>query len=214
MQPQQVITQSVFGRRMPHRVNSVTDKLYSSKCPVCGETGHTAAMACAHFKGKDEHTRWNIAKGKQLCFRCLMYRNNAHRCGIKLCGVNGCKYTHHKLLHTNRKSEASGSEITEMITSTWTPNKKQSFLKIVPVQIEGSKAIIDTYALLDDGSTVTLIDDSVADRIGARGPVDPLRIQTVNSQRTAETASRRVNFKIKGASGFNDKIEARTVRNL
>ncbi|GBP48739.1 hypothetical protein EVAR_88200_1 [Eumeta japonica] len=43
------------------------------------------------------------------------------------------------------------------------------FLKIIPVRVAGPKKEIDTYALLDDGSTVTLIDSDLAQQLGARG---------------------------------------------
>ncbi|GBP55615.1 hypothetical protein EVAR_35850_1 [Eumeta japonica] len=43
----------------------------------------------------------------------------------------------------------------------------------VPLRVAGPKKEIDTYALLDDGSTVTLIDSDLAQQLGARGRNEP-----------------------------------------
>ncbi|WP_337233142.1 hypothetical protein, partial [Vibrio cholerae] len=83
---------------------------------------------------------------------------------------------------------------------TWTPVKKQAFLKIVPVRVSGPKGEVDTHALLDDGSTVTLIDADVAKKIGARGPLDPLLIEAIGKNEVDATPSRRVSLTLHGSS--------------
>ncbi|XP_075989157.1 uncharacterized protein LOC142986969 [Anticarsia gemmatalis] len=212
--PEQISTQPPFtAQKRPQRVHNVTEKPYTPRCPVCEQTGHLVTE-CGRFKKMNEDERWDIAKAKRLCFRCLRYRKVTHRCATKQCGVNDCKYTHHTLLHCNKKEDKKESEASEIITSTWTPRKKQSFLKIIPVQVEGSTGQINTFALMDDGSTVTLIDNDLAKQIGATGPVDPLKIQTISDVKTSEIASRRVTFSIRGMNGFEDRIQARTVRNF
>ena len=40
--------------------------------------------------------RWIVAKEKHLCFRCLSDR---HLGPTRVCGLNGCKSNHHRLLH-------------------------------------------------------------------------------------------------------------------
>ncbi|KAJ8737818.1 hypothetical protein PYW08_000413 [Mythimna loreyi] len=87
------------------RVTNVIEKSNTLKCFVCDETSHSNATECDAFKKKEVNSRWDTAKSKRLCFRCLRYRSKTHRCTAKPCGVNGCKYTHHKLLHQDRKIE-------------------------------------------------------------------------------------------------------------
>nr|XP_034830012.1 uncharacterized protein LOC117987161 [Maniola hyperantus] len=200
-------------QRRPQKIHNVTEKQYTPKCAIC--EGEHGASDCEQFKNADANGRWDIAKSKRLCFRCLRYRNRTHNCRVKACGVNSCKYFHHKMLHyTKTPEKKEGVEITEIINSAWTIQKKQSYLKIIPVQVEGPKGALNTFALMDDGSTVTLIDNSIAELIGATGPIDPLKIETINDMKTSESASRRVNIKLRGLNDHEERIQARTVKNL
>lgn len=52
---------------------------------------------------------------------------------------------------------------------------------------------MDTYALLDEGSTVTLIE---INPIGATGPSEPLEIEGVSGAQISVESSRQVSFKI------------------
>ena len=60
-----------------------------------------------------------MAKNNQLCFRCLASYHQGKDClRSRECGVNGCKNTHHKLLHgseekqDNYPSRTSGNDET------------------------------------------------------------------------------------------------------
>lgn len=217
--PEQVAAQSTAApQKKTQRVNNVTEKSSASKCFICEEAGHINAAECDVFKKQEANARWDTAKSKRLCFKCLRYRSKTHSCRPKPCAINGCKYTHHKLLHYDKKTEEAEKpkkpeEASEVINSTWTV-KKQSYLKILPVQVVGPKGAVDTFALMDDGSTVTLVDDSIATSIGATGPIDPLKIETINELKTAESASRRVTIGIKGVNDREKRMQARTVKNL
>ncbi|KAF9799885.1 hypothetical protein SFRURICE_017120 [Spodoptera frugiperda] len=73
----------------------------------------------------------------------------------------------------------------ESVTSareTTSPHNRRAYLKIVPVTLSGPYASLHTYALLDDGSTVTLIDASAADILGADGPESSMCIQGLGTE--------------------------------
>ncbi|KAF9813884.1 hypothetical protein SFRURICE_008039 [Spodoptera frugiperda] len=73
----------------------------------------------------------------------------------------------------------------ESVTSareTTSPHNRRAYLKIVPVTLSGPHARIHTYALLDDGSTVTLLDASAADILGADGPESSMCIQGLGTE--------------------------------
>ncbi|KAF9823156.1 hypothetical protein SFRURICE_016049, partial [Spodoptera frugiperda] len=54
--------------------------------------------------------------------------------------------------------------------------------KPVPVTLSGPHSSLDTYALLDDGSTVTLLDATVADILGIDGPASSMWIQGIGTE--------------------------------
>lgn len=56
--------------------------------------------------------------------------------------------------------------------------------------------MIVTFSLMDEGSTVTILDETLAKVIGVRGHCDPLEITGVGSLRTSDPYSERINFEI------------------
>ncbi|GBP73277.1 hypothetical protein EVAR_54771_1 [Eumeta japonica] len=68
----------------------------------------------------------------------------------------------------------------------------RAYLKIVPVELYGPEGSMKVHALLDEGSTVTLIDEQVANRIGAKGRRETLRVSSSDHQKPeASSATRR-----------------------
>ncbi|KAF9802355.1 hypothetical protein SFRURICE_009037 [Spodoptera frugiperda] len=106
----------------------------------------------------------------------------------------------------------------ESVTSarvTTSPHNRRAYLKIVPVTLSGPHARLHTYALLDDGSTVTLLDASAAEILGADGPESTMCIQGLGTEFKHER-SRTVSLHIQGKyHSVPQKIEAaRTVTRI
>ena len=73
----------------------------TSSCASC--KGHHPIWKCAAFKAITAAERWKIAKGKNLCYRCLSSDHLGKDCPRdKACGKDGCAQHHHYLLHTDR----------------------------------------------------------------------------------------------------------------
>lgn len=89
-------------------------------------------------------------------------------------------------------------------------------LRIAPITIFGKNKSVETYALFDEGSTVTLIDSKLADEIGSEGDRDPLTMYWTNSNCYRDNSSRKVTLEIQGTlSGDIFKLSnAHTVANL
>ncbi|KAH9638944.1 hypothetical protein HF086_005025 [Spodoptera exigua] len=190
----------VRQRRRVERTFNVNKETPNDQCPACKQHGHKLPD-CSKYKQLDIDTRWDIAKNSNMCFRCLRNRHRRFTCKAPICDVKECNMKHHKLLHKERKIEASHKVATppaasptpavithETVTSarenvsTTTPRNRRAYLKIVPVTLSGPHTSVDTYALLDDGSTVTLLDASVADILGADGPASPMWIQGIGTE--------------------------------
>ncbi|GBP75060.1 hypothetical protein EVAR_48740_1 [Eumeta japonica] len=86
---------------------------------------------------------------------------------------------------------------------------------MIPVVIRGATATLSTFALLDEGSTVTLMEAAVAERVGATGPKEPFTIEGVAGARINANESRKISITIRG---LHQKAEhplvAHTVRDL
>lgn len=70
-------------------------------------------------------------------------------------------------------------------------------LRVCPVTLHGPTCQIDTYALLDDGSTVSLLDSTTAEKLGLEGETHPLTMCWSNTTGHFDPTSRRVNVLIK-----------------
>lgn len=81
------------------------------KCPVCKKQGHTTS-ACKQFKEADVNARWDIAKKKYLCFRCLKHRTKKHSCRGKPCAIDDCHRLHHNMLYVKKEKPVDTEERT------------------------------------------------------------------------------------------------------
>ncbi|CAH2101038.1 unnamed protein product [Euphydryas editha] len=207
--PEQINNEETTTPVRRHRALVTNDRKFP--CPICKEKEHEPSD-CSKIKTAEQHRRWEIAKDANLCYRCLRYRSQTHKCKTRVCGKNGCERTHHPLLHFTPTNKEDRREETEKVTTTHSHKELHAYLKYIPVRISGPKKTIDTYALLDDGSTVTLIEENIASKIGAKGPKDPLNIETIDTK-LATHSSRRVTFNIKGQEK-EFKLQARTIKKM
>lgn len=66
-------------------------------CCACGGSC-VEVEKCKRFLGLDLSERWSVLREYKLCRRCL--KNHRGPCRTsKSCGVNGCSFKHHRLLH-------------------------------------------------------------------------------------------------------------------
>lgn len=208
-------------RRATQRTHTATDRP-AAKCRLCDKSGHYASD-CAKFKEASPEKRWELAKAQHMCFRCLRTRRYGHTCKPKKCGEKGCPATHHRLLHGSKKPAAEQSDKPETPTvnnstqetvASSRATSSHAYLKIVPVRVIGPAGELPTYALLDDGSTVSLIDEDVAKQIGARGRVDPLKIGAIGNTMIDTPGSRRVTVTLASRGDSRVPFRARTIPKL
>ena len=91
-----------------HSNNDDTRSPYSKPpCAVCG--GNHGVWSCKVFSGLSLPDRWRVAKEKHSCFRCLASNHVGKDCTrSKPCAVQGCKRSHHNLLHEVVPIEGEG----------------------------------------------------------------------------------------------------------
>ena len=70
-----------------------------SPCSLCQSLDH-GVWFCKLFHDKGVDDRWQFAKEKKLCFRCLATDHRGKDCRkARICGIGGCPRNHHRLLH-------------------------------------------------------------------------------------------------------------------
>ncbi|XP_048486344.1 uncharacterized protein LOC119693582 [Plutella xylostella] len=197
-----------------------TYKKEEDGCPMCKQAHKLPE--CTRFTEKTTDERWEIAKQNKVCFRCLRSTHRRFSCKAKPCGFSGCKLSHHKLLHHEAvKREDKREEVTASTTEKPTvaannSERRRAYLKIAPVVLTGPQSSIDTYALFDEGSTITMIDADVANSLGLEGPTDQMWVQGVSGKEVRHSKSKKVDFTIRSKHAQEEfKLEyARTVEKL
>jgi hypothetical protein len=155
------------------------------KCYGCDKEGHSISN-CSKFKGSTSEDRWKSVRKHNLCYSCLRPGHPTFECRKKQkCPEEGCKYTHHHLLHknaarpVNKTAELSDEEDTSpangKVNKVHTAaSKSQVLLRVLPVVLKGPKGNVEVHALCDEGSTVTLLEEDIADLLGLQGPQQSL----------------------------------------
>ncbi|KAL7723907.1 hypothetical protein ACLKA6_014501 [Drosophila palustris] len=110
-----------------------------------------------------------VKRSNQICAQCL--KRHKGSCWTKrCCTVNGSQ---------------QGSSF-----STWTRARNNGVLHS-HLTLHGKSKSIDVYAFMDDGSTLTLMEESVANELDERGTASPLCIAWTGEVKRNEPQSRR-----------------------
>ncbi|XP_036335296.1 uncharacterized protein LOC118745753 isoform X2 [Rhagoletis pomonella] len=159
------------------------DHAASFKCCVCD--GAPSISDCQTFnESMSARDRWEKVKSLQLCFSCLRKGHNTSNCrSKKLCDVNACRRYHHRSLHeastsTSAPPTAQSRAATQPVLNCRVAKHRNSqFFKYVPVSLFGPNGKEEVYAMVDEGSAISLLEDSVATRLGLKGRKQPLTLQ-------------------------------------
>ena len=204
------------------------------ECKVC--RGNHGVWNCDEFKQLNVEGRWEMAKKKGLCFRCLDDDHVGQYCTrARACGVNGCSKNHNRLLHkfantstqnenigqsgNGRSSESGGTTEGEPHIKTLNahfdpPKKTHVALRTVPVILKSGPNRIKVNALLDDGSTKSYINADVAAQLGVQGQTQKIKVNVLNGEiETFETMP--VNVGLESLNGqINMNIDVLTATNV
>ncbi|XP_053686362.1 uncharacterized protein LOC128735909 [Sabethes cyaneus] len=193
------------------------------QCGICKRRGHRV-RDCDMFKSLSIDERWKAAQTNELCRSCLNAHGRRSCRNSVQCGINGCTFRHHPLLHSNRNNQPSGgSGRPKVVTSIETAGNHahrmpdQSLLfRIIPITLHGPKKIVSTFAFLDDGSSLTLVEEELARNIGASGISAPLCLTWTGDVSRIEAESKQLQLEISSANGgkHHPLKNVRTVKKL
>ena len=189
-------------------------------CPCCSLTH--SIYSCELFKKKTQPERFELVKKKGLCYNCLK-NNPIIRSGVKVkhivkscpskfkCKIEGCGLSHHTLLHKPKSVEKKednvdeGNDIIPKADSNATTLETSDaiLLQVIPVRlISQNEVATTTYAMLDSGSEISLVDPSLIEQLGIQGRSDKLVVSTVSNENDLQHGQR-VNLALESLTDEN-----------
>ncbi|XP_062547153.1 uncharacterized protein LOC134212888 [Armigeres subalbatus] len=182
-------------------------------CAYCSDDSHEVAR-CPQFKALDLDGRWKAIRSKGLCRTCLIpHRKWPCRSG-KECGLDGCRFRHHMLLHSRSAMESGNSQSTEKVTrQNHHSVTKSSLFRFLPVTLEGNGKKIETFAFLDDGCESTLMEAGLAEELDISGPEESLWLSWTGNISREEKGSQRISVAISG-TGLKSQYQLSNVRTV
>ena len=114
---------------------------------------------CEEFKALNVNDRWKFIQKENLCLRCLKKHKYKNCNSKRQCGVNNCKLPHNSLLHkTNYQQQQQQIEVVNTQAVLFHARDNILF-KYIPVTLYGENRSLDTYALIDEGASCSLIEN-------------------------------------------------------
>ncbi|XP_062702166.1 uncharacterized protein LOC134285450 [Aedes albopictus] len=188
-----------------------------SQCCVCKELGHFV-RECDTFNALSVDERWKAVQTHELCRNCLNAHGTRNCRNARQCGINGCTYRHHRLLHSNRSNRTTNParNMDSAGNHTHRLDNQSLLFRILPVTLHGPSKKIKTYAFLDDGSHLTLIEDQLAKDLGVEGRTIPLCLTWTGDVSRLEPNSKQIQLGVSGADGRSQQklSDVRTVKKL
>lgn len=185
-------------------------------CVCCGSCDHSIGK-CDSFKNSSIDARWQLVKNKHLCFSCLKQNHGAATCrNRKHCSTNGCRRVHHKLLHESVQPMPHASTVQTMperIQNCRIPSNNNLLFRILPVVLSGPKGESTVFAMFDEGSSISILEDNVAKKLGLVGKTQQLTLQWYGDKVVTEP-SRSVTLEIKGKQSGAQSYEMRNVKTV
>ncbi|KXJ71211.1 hypothetical protein RP20_CCG021176 [Aedes albopictus] len=158
------------------------DRTKLKACKACQRTDHRLRF-CEDFRKLAYADRMNIVTRWKLCNICLNDHGNAS-CKFKIrCDVGGCQQRHNPLLHP------VGSVVG---TSVHIRTASSILFRIIPVRLFCGDKAVTTLAFLDEGASVTMIENELADYLGVVGVPERLTITWTADIFREEKSAKRV----------------------
>ena len=210
-QQERIEPEKEANRQKPKRHASYSTEVKSSqdhaKCLICD--GPHAITSCSTFQSLRPNERFEAVRKKGLCFNCLKPAHSSQNCrSEKRCTADGCGRKHSRLLHQddfrmvitshNKESkdkqekdqrEATSIQNAHVDTSCFTgAGAKRIALPIVAVKVRepGGCKSIETYALLDSGSTASFCSDKLFNKLGVKGHRERISVTTLGQAGRAQ----------------------------
>ncbi|XP_053699091.1 uncharacterized protein LOC128746066 [Sabethes cyaneus] len=192
----------------PVKVKSEPSKANQIRCLTCNDPEHRV-KECETFKKMSTDDRWKAVQTHQLCRICLG-KHGRKPCRSQMrCDIQGCQMRHHPLLHrsssTSTTTSASSSHRENAAARNQSEgvnahrdNQSETMFRILPVTLHGNGRSVDTFAFIDEGSSVTLMEKWIADTLDIKGVRKRLCLSWTGNVTRDEEDSHQVTVAISG----------------
>lgn len=202
------------GKRERLLVHDVVDDRKSNdqsiSCVKCNNSHRL--FECPEFIALSIDDRWNFISNNKLCLRCLK-RHHYKRCNSKRqCGIDSCQMPHNSLLHREREQQQQQRNHDSSQAVLFHARENVLF-KYIPVTLFGNGYSLNTYALIDEGASCSLIETELAEQLGLDGPADELCLQWTGKITQKEEQSKTVSLHISDRR-HNSKLVLNNVRTI
>ncbi|XP_062541148.1 uncharacterized protein LOC134209180 [Armigeres subalbatus] len=180
-------------------------------CAACRQMNHRL-KECGVFKSYSVEGRCRFVQQHGICRNCLNAHGRRACRNPGVCGVNGCQYRHHPLLHFARANVPRMTMVENHVHREVEPSL---YFRIIPVTICGGGNSVATFAFLDDGSQLTLIEEGLVRQLGVEGMESPLCLKWTGNMARTENGSQTVRLSIVAENQRHFPLaEVRTVKAL
>ncbi len=150
-------------------------------CPYCSNTQHYLNQ-CQNFSQLTKEQKNHWVKTNKKCWRCGR-THQAAQCRLKTtCKI--CKGRHLDALHELndrpiREMPPLSSPTSEVLYLDRQAGCSQVLLKVTKVILRHGEHVLETFAILDDGSERTILLQAAAQKLDLRGKTEDLVLRTV-----------------------------------
>lgn len=158
---------------------------------------------CPQFRLIDVDSKLKVIREHEMCENCMNFKHDAESCRkSSFCEVSGCSGKHNTMFHRDsaQSREYNNGQDKCVAASGSRSKQNQVSLRIVPVVVGTSSSQVKTYALLDEGSDVTLCSDSLVKRLGVESKPCKFTLTTVNKSSQHQTG-REVQLQVSALNG-------------
>ncbi|XP_055621385.1 uncharacterized protein LOC129765274 [Toxorhynchites rutilus septentrionalis] len=169
-------------------------------CCICQIDGHKI-RDCRVFFEMNLNDCWKIVQERFLCRRCLNSHGKFPCKASYVCGVENCIQRHHKLLHPGKPQLFPQVSMPSTTTGTVSLHRNiqpSTFFRIIPIILYANGKSLYTFAFLDEGSSTTIMEARIAEKLGLDGENRPLCLRWTNDIERTEEYSQIVNLNISG----------------
>lgn len=184
----------------------------SIECRICS-LNCTKVANCKKFQNFTVEQRWIAVKDDKLCSTCLKIHRRFQCRDKKRCSEKGCEAWHHIMLHKDPE------RINEQKFATCGVHQNiyhSVIYRIIPVILYGPSNSVETFAYLDGGSGITLIEEGLVKLLGIEGESSRLCLQWTSKIQRSEPKSQIIDLQISDKFGQKrySMSNVRTVQSL